>query len=154
MNKETISIQIIPVKSLDNNILEYNYKSNLNSISNKITNLSNDKSVKDERVYVYGNLSCVVNNNNKRCYEIDFLNSQLINNFIIIKFNIKEISLDSFPFIEKYDKIITRNINKINDHINLIKEYDKLTKESVCYFELNNENSLTELVKIIKGISL
>lgn len=149
MHKNIIDIFNVNKKSI--NIFECSDFANLNYINNnykKITDMSYN-------VYIYNNLFLIINtnDNSKKCESIENIENKIVNGKIISKSIIKELDINSFPFIDKYHDIIKRQITLYQNGISIVNEISESGKsgKSVTFIRIeNNQNEFDKIINFIK----
>ena len=139
-------VDIFHIKKKGNNILECNNFTKLNNIAN------NYKKVSDitQKVYVYNNLYLIINlnDNGKKCELIENYENKINGDLLISKMTMKELDLNSFPFIDKYHDIIERYTIEYQNGISIIKEISSKSKETITFVRVESQ----EVDKIINFI--
>ena len=136
-----MNIDIFKVNKLGANI--YNIvnpviKSNLKKIS---TN--------KESVYVHKNLHLIIDDaGNKTCYQIIPKETKYINNnFLGHTYQVKNLPVLSFPFIDKYDNQYERIINKyVYNNI----EFMIINENEISYFKIKDDTDIVVILKLLE----
>lgn len=143
---------------MENNIINiYKIKKNQGHII-ELDNIILNKKVghqtltSSNKIYKYKNLLlCIDSQNKKKCFRYTSLESKVVNNFIVEKVNLLEIPLENFPFINKYDEIIDRNIKSFQDKnskIDLI--FDNSNNCNVSYISINSDTDIKKVLSFIE----
>lgn len=144
MNTQITDIFLIKTKT-DNIIQTQSIDETIFSKSFKKTSVINQK------IYIQKNLYLNIDTNKKtRKYEcIEYADSEIINELLCVKFNIKEIPHYFFPLINKYDDIIIRTINVYNNNIHIITDKYEKSQEVLTFIKLYNNDNIDAILNAI-----
>lgn len=101
-----------------------------------------------ETVYVHKNLQLVVDNSgNKSCYEVIPKEVKNMNEkFIINYYQLNNMSIVSFPFLDKYDDQYERTIDK---YIYKNIEFMMIRENETLFFRIKDDVDLEKFIKEI-----
>lgn len=141
-----MNIDIFQVNKLGSQsyqIIKPTFKSTFKKISNDT-----------ETVYVYKNLQFVIDKNgNKLCYQIIPKEVKILNNsFVVHIYELKNLSISSFPLLDKYDDQYERTIDNYeyrNNRFMIIQENNTEQQGNTLYLRVKNDVDLDKFIKEI-----
>lgn len=95
------------------------------------------------KILVHGNLNLILEKEKKNCEIIENTNHKVINNIFLNNGNTKNISVDLFPFISKYDNILLQKIiiyfdNKHQIQFQIIEETQINSNKNTIFVRIEN----------------
>lgn len=141
-------IEIIPIIKLGSLVTKHNNNFNYDKILKNFT----FKKTMQCKIFVYNDLYMIMDKN-KSSYKVKYINSKLFDNVLYIKQKYENIPIENFPFIDKYDSVIIRNITQYNDGINLITDKYLNNNETLSFITVENDEKLEIILKLIKETS-
>ena len=132
-------IEVIPIIKTGTNTLRHNEQFKANDVTKHYGSAS---TVTQQKIYTHQDLQLIINNTTTLCYKVEYIESNLVGKVVYVKRHYTNIPLEHFPFITKYDNIITKNIYEYAD-INYIEEGD------ISFFEVKNDDQLKKLIGYI-----
>ncbi len=114
-----------------------------------------------EKVYVYKDLHLVVRPNahskdqektHKKCYIVEQTNNVIKDGVLIIETSITQVPIEKFPFVNKYDRVISRTFIN-NGPRRIVKERDCDTGETITMMEIKKIDSDLTIHQVFNMVS-
>ena len=99
-------------------------------------------------IYVHNNLHLIINikNQNKKCEKVEVVSTSIgtlnNNNIMYITSKITNVSLEYFPIINSYDKIINRVVTVYDGNLCLVQDTNQ--KDKISFIRVENDINVAQ----------
>ena len=139
---------IFVVNKIGGNILKCNSNIKLTNITKEFKKLSEI----EYKVYLYNNMNFMIDvkDNKKICESVEYVNNKLVGNKLLVDSIVKALHVYAFPFIDKYNDVVSRHIITYQNGISIINETNLKSNESLLFIRIDNQASLDKVLKLIE----